>query len=846
MTKVTIIFVFLILQITNVWSETLKWVREPILEFDKKENKWFVTFELNNSTDIEVAIVNSTDSKILCHLAAGVIGANSPAPFLSNTLAQKIEWDGKDDFRQPVADTSKIAVMVRAGMSVKLKQIYGGDPYAFYSKEMGQGDHAAWKITGLEIKKDGRVFVMGNVNNYGPAAIREYSARGEFVRTVFPYSAGKAINDIVGWGINSKADGTYSPKYNDIDSPALSKTIINWTRGGCANLIPSFGNDTLTLVKGNSTVMTLQTNGNLSEYKALPFILEPTLPKSPLVGAVFSAFSSDGKYMYISGLFAGESSKNNYSAESKGFWRDGQVWKVDCATKKAEVFFALEESSIIIDMEQRIKSPITDSNANRYATLQGVAVNANQNVFICDRLNKRIIVLNKEGKIIREIPLPYPDAIAISSKSNALYVTTRYGNYHKKGELKLLKFNDWSKDNAPVETISLGEIGEYNQQSFLATGEDNGETFIWLAYTTLPVHVYHDKGSKLELIKDFYQAGPQRMLDFQHMTVDQKTNELYITDGFGSCFVMKESEKLQAKRCMIDSKTPLFTLEVAIDSQRRFLYRHGHQTSLSRYIIGEEFITPDPNGLTITPGICNDWRIGLGMNHRGTAVASDGSIAMLGAFVLKDGGANYSGPLNFYSGDTTKNNWTPLTFEKFGKPISSGVRFDLKGNMYVGRLADKPTIVPKGFEKDTFFTENMGSIIKYSPTGSYESGNLYPKEPESVSKSYQINYGTISRVFSRTARFGVDGYGRIYYPTSLLNQVSVIDNEGNPILAFGTYGNRDSMGGLEGDLVPTKDVPLAWPNSVEVTDKYIYVGDIVNTRLLQLEKKFELSKTSTR
>jgi hypothetical protein len=380
----------------------------------------------------------------------------------------------------------------------------------------------------------------------------------------------------------------------------------------------------------------------------------------------------------------------------------------------------------------------------------------------------------------------------------------------------------------------------------LATHEDKGQTFVWLAYTTLPVHVYEDLGNKLELFKDFYQAGPQRMLDFQHMTVDQKTNDLYITDGFGSCFVMKESEKLQAKLCMIDSKTPLFSLEVAIDSQSRYLYRHGHQTNLSRYCIGDEFITPDPKGVAITPSICNDWRIGLGMSHRGTAVAPDGSIAMLGAFALKDGGANYSGPLNYYNVDKSKDSWIPLGFQKFGAPTSSGVRFDLKGNIYVGKLADKPTLIPAGFEKESYFIENMGLIEKYSPTGSYESGNLYPKEPESVSKSYKINYGTISRVFSRTARFGVDGYGRIYYPTSILNQVSVIDTEGNPILAFGTYGNRDSMGGLEGDLVPTKDIPLAWPNSVEVTDKYIYVGDIVNIRLLQLEKKFELSKTSTK
>jgi hypothetical protein len=72
----------------------------------------------------------------------------------------------------------------------------------------------------------------------------------------------------------------------------------------------------------------------------------------------------------------------------------------------------------------------------------------------------------------------------------------------------------------------------------------------------------------------------------------------------------------------------------------------------------------------------------------------------------------------------------------------------------------------------------------------------------------------------------------------------VIDNAGNEILRFGTYGNRDSMGGLKGDLVPTKDIPLGWPNSVDATDDYIYVGDVINGRLLRIAKTFAAEAAS--
>ena len=148
-----------------------------------------------------------------------------------------------------------------------------------------------------------------------------------------------------------------------------------------------------------------------------------------------------------------------------------------------------------------------------------------------------------------------------------------------------------------------------------------------------------------------------------------------------------------------------------------------------------------------------------------------------------------------------------------------------------------------GFDKDPDFKATTGRIYKYAPTGSVDGGNLFPKEPAAPAKVYDIHYGPLGPQ-SRTPRFGVDGYGRIYYPTGQLPQVSVIDNEGNPILAFGTYGNRDSMGGLPGDIVTTKDIPLAWPNSVDATDDYIYVSDIVNVRLLRIEKTFSLSMTS--
>lgn len=833
---------------------------------------WWVTFEMNRFADVEVAIVDPATGKVVRHLAAGLLGDNPPPPLVAKSAAQKIAWDGKNDFGQPVGDPAKLAVRVRAGMGVKLDRIVGGDPYAFWSEFSGQGDHAQWMVTGLEARPDGSVYVLGNTIFYGGPALRQYDVRGNYRRTVFPPPAGKPVDDVKGWGVNVRPDGTFAlQSQNGWASAAPGKTLMS--RGGdvlCASLVPTSDKETLCLasVSGRSfgnQQMTVGRDGTLREYQPKPLFAGEPLPRTGLAGNFFSALSPDGKSLYVSGLFAYDDAKG---VQTTGFWRDGQVWKVDRATGKPSVFFALDEKDVIGSMKERSVSPIGHTSANPYAAFHGVAVDAEGRVFVCDRQNKRVAVLDKDGKLLRALSVASPDAIALHPKSKALYVTTRFGNYGGNGELSLLKFNDWTKDEAPALTLPLRKgIGLFRENSHLAVAEDKGEVLVWVAYTTLPVRVYRDVGTSLELVKDFYEAGPQRALDLQHMIVDPKTGDAYIADAQGYCFRVTDWNDPKFVRCMQDAKTPLRASSLAIDPRSRHLYTHYHWgTPVYRWAMDGEYFTPAPAGIlpkdsvvtipgrpvsasgnahALTPPIACSW-IFTGLGERGIAVAPGGGLATLGVVPDKDNRADdYSGPLHFFHPEPTRVPWQPLRFRDFGgkQPRSGGIRFDLRGNLYAGVHDGKVGNVPQGFDKDPDFKATTGRIYKYSPTGSLAGGNLFPKEPAAPAKIYDIHYGPLGPQ-SRTPRFGVDGFGRIYYPTALLPQVSVIDNEGNPLLAFGAYGNRDSLGGLPGDLVSTKDIPLAWPNSVDATDDFIYVSDILNVRLLRIAKTFALSMTS--
>ncbi|MCW8132545.1 MAG: hypothetical protein KIS92_19510 [Planctomycetota bacterium] len=844
MFKQALVAVVLLLPAGTARAESLAWVKEPALT--QEDRAWWVAFTLNQASDVEVAIVNPADGSVVRHLAAGALGGPTPPPApLKPGPDQRIAWDGKDDYGQPAPNAGSLRVRVRAGMGVALEKIAGGDPYAYRDETIG-GDHFNWQMTGLEAKSDGSVYVMGNAHFYGPPAIRRFDAQGNYLRTVYPPPAGKPLEQMKGWGMNARDDGTYSPQYNDLSSPALSKTFVAWTRGGCADLIPSPDQDTLCLMRnGGKESMRVGTDGTLPAYQPVPAISEPELPKGGLTGPFFAACTPDGKSMFVSGLFSSDNHWKGSPADTSGFWRDGQVWKVDLATRKASPFFALDEKTLIGSLDERSKSPIADTKYSPHAALAGVAVDAEQRVFVCDRQNKRILILDKDGKMLREIPgVLYPDAIAAAPKSKALYVVTRAGLYARKYELTLLKFSDWSKDSAPSATVKLCAADWYaGQKSSVVAVEQDGKTYVWAAHVEMPVRVFLDTGSELAVAKDFYEASAQHVVGVEHMAVDPRTEAVYFAEGNNNLWHVADWKNPQFKRCMQDEKTPLPALSISIDARNRRLYAKGDRKPIVRYKLDGEFFAPDPVGGSnaLTPAINNDWRIGLGFGDKGLAVAPDGSLATLGA--LNTNGGDYSGPLHFFRADSSKAPYEALAIDDFGRSGRvGGVRFDLQGNLYAGKRDGDPKNLPAGCEKDRTLIDGTARIVKYAPTG--KPGDLYPTVPKSPAKVYDVHFGSIGNHFARSARFGVDGYGRIYYPSSLLAQVSVIDNEGNALLRFGTYGNRDSMGGLPGDLVPTKDVPLAWPNSVDASEDYIYVSDIVNIRILRLKKTFVLNATS--
>lgn len=848
----------LVMTVTK-FAPAAEWVHQPQLTFDSRAGKWYVTFEIDSLTDVEVALIDPVTSTVVRHLVAGVLGPDVPPPLLRNSGSQKLEWDGRDDHGSLVAQPNLLRVRVRAGMSVSLEQIVGGDPYAYFSEEMGHNDHGPFGINGLELKADGKVYVLGHSSNLGPPALRQYDIHGNYLSTVFPPPAGKDHQQMKGWGINIRLDGTYTPKFNRLTDPSLTTTFLDTGNGGMARLFPTPDTNTLKLWHtsfGSATfdVMSMHTDGTIPDDYADrlpgPLVKSPPLGLGPvqkdshivhsLLGPIFTCLVPDRRSFYLSGAYA---AKTRYGSileiNIDSPWRDGQIWQVDLQSGTAKVFFSLDEKTIPTTLKDRQAAL---GGIHSYAVLHGVAVDQDENVFVCDRLNQRIVVLDRTGKIIREIGVKHPDAISVNPRSGTLYVTTRVGDEHSgRGQVNLLKFPDWRRDHQPTvnERVSSTGYTNHHKHSYVLVCDTLQGCNVWVAYTEMPVRIYRDDDKGFRLLKDFYQVeDAQRCLGFDRIAVDQSKEEVYVLDDHTSIWKVADWKKPRF------FKVPIKSASIAIDSHHRHLYARTLADGSSSYSVGkvarfhlDENYTAANFGNSgtnrLTPSFHHEWCF-TGNGDKGFAVAPNGNVAVVGD--PRDG-------LRVFAGSQTQVPWEATTLAKL-PDAAGGVRFDFQGNLYVGYWDTQSKTSLAGFEGDRFGGA-MGHIYKFSPTGTLASGSLFPQAPSGPSKTYDVPYGAFdSDCITRSPRFSVDGFGRIYFPTNIAPRVTVIDNAGNEILHFGTYGNRDSMGGLQGDLVPTRDIPLAFPNSVEATDDFVYVADMVNHRLLRLKKRFRMEATS--
>jgi len=182
-------------------------------------------------------------------------------------------------------------------------------------------------------------------------------------------------------------------------------------------------------------------------------------------------------------------------------------------------------------------------------------------------------------------------------------------------------------------------------------------------------------------------------------------------------------------------------------------------------------------------------------------------------------------------------------------PLGGGVRFDLKGNLYVGLGSPSAPVspdLPSVITSDPSYKLTTGRINRYTGTGSLD-GDLFTSAVSGPNKIYDVDFGQLGNsgngvhCYCMTAMFGVDGWGRLYAPDGMFQKVTVLDNEGNRTARFGTYGNVDNVAvEASGNAATKGKCYMSYPWDVDASDNYIYVSDPGNLNVLRYKKVFVL------
>ncbi|MCK6474402.1 MAG: SMP-30/gluconolactonase/LRE family protein [Planctomycetes bacterium] len=438
--RLVIVLATVLLAGTVRGSEKDEWKvkREAVFEFEKKPaltrdgDRVTVTFETKGFCDVTVAVEDS-DKKIVRHLASGVLGSNAPPPFAKGSKAQTIVWDGKDDQGRYIDDKETLTVRVSLGLKPRFERTLNWSPHRRAGNEIGRG-------LALRASPEGVYVYDGGM---AVDHITLFNHKGDYVRTVYPYPAGK-IGEVKGLLQHAfPQDGKVLPVKQSYQMCTLltsgdNALYLNFKDGhyvGNVGMDPCHKGEYAAGAKdialgaggrmavGANRLNRLATDGSSgglevygpwicqrSEkgyYKAVESAMVVTAGGYESVTHLKPhrmAFSPDGKTLYLTRYM------QNFALDMfmHNFWQHG-VWRMSYeGDKEPELFLGAVDAG---------------ADAAHFSMPSDVACDAKGRVLVADLGNNRVQVFSPDGKLVRSIPVEAPSQVAISP-AGELYVTT--------------------------------------------------------------------------------------------------------------------------------------------------------------------------------------------------------------------------------------------------------------------------------------------------------------------------------------------------------------------------------------------------------------------------------------
>ncbi len=810
-----------------------------------------IAFAVTAETDVSVSIEDG-GGRVVRHLVSGMLGKNPPAPLKADSLEQSVEWDGKGDWGRP-AGAGPFAARVALGLGARHDKAVIADPMAI------------GHVHGMAAGPDGTLYAVAGagagVPNWGSQRLVVLNRDGTFQRTLIPPPANATAEQIAALGgVPVEVGGRTVPMY--LDLPQRRNTAF-WSCDGVA-------------ATPDGKLLTLHPDARMglvdvTGVPAPPAFLGPKLlPNVPAASfhtldhRQYLAVSGDGKHAYFGGI----APKRSYSSEKSPPYP--AVYRVKLPERSpAEPFFG---------------DPAKTGNDDTHlgSIPHGMAADGKGNLLVCDPANRRVVVVSEaDGKFAGSFPAESPEFAAADPKSGEVYLL----KLAKGGAADVMKLSGW-KDPKPVASIHLAAPRDYLSWR-MAVDASAKPTVVW-ASNGWQLFRIEDLGDKFS---DARPIGGRDIGDggFVNLTVDHYRGdpEVYVRSAQQRWTRFSEkTEKVEVIQGMnLYTSAAGSCLEPGPDGN---LYIQGWPQFLYKFDRGGKplpweapFAPPagvkpyakPPNAIYIP--VCMVF-----MTHT-HGIRGDGHHFVFEARTTR-------GPKALYE-------YAP-SGQRVGGPIIwkvsdnvLGPRFDQAGNIYIAeqvRPLGQPVpaefagvvgpVTPKsnweGSDPKRTIALMYGSILKFSPKGGMVDwdggrsvrGNPFDGQPKLDPSLRTVVMGAVvdtsdsSNIYCtakvtgaewahfgishlplfycncENTRFDVDPFGRVWYPDLGRYRVGVLDTNGNLITTFGSYGNADSNG---------PEIAFAWLVGVGATDKYAYMGDSLNRRLLRARLVYAAEET---
>jgi hypothetical protein len=535
----------------------------------------------------------------------------------------------------------------------------------------------------------------------------------------------------------------------------------------------------------------------------------------------------------------------------------------------------------------RVKLPEragAESFCKEIGTPHGLSLDGKGNLLVADYGGNRVVAVSEtDGKSVGSFPVNQPDCLGADPATGAVYVTRIAGG---EGAVELVKFSGW-KDAKELAKILLRGEGDSRCPWVMAFDAGAKPPVAWMGGDYGSLMRIEDQGAKLEARR--INTGQLGTVSFEDLSVDRfrPDREIYARIGAGHWLRFnEESGKIEQVRtgtainegvCILPGPDgnlygPAYAYNLFKFSRegKPLPWREGY-TGYSEERTGKDgkvikwtgpahaiFVPVSMVFMTHTLGIRQDGRL----------------------FVFEPGHPGDRPPkmLREYTREGKRVSDEPIIWKVSDAAI--GPKFDPQGNIYiaeqlkpldqpyppefaaaVGKVEPGKTYLQNEPVKDAVCTI-YGSIVKFSPKGGmihFGGENPFQGEPklDPSLKTMDMGFYTGFRFNPvkitgaewvkmgvshmdlhycncENTRFDVDEFGRVWYPDLGRFRVGVLDTNGNDLTHFGGYGNADSCGPESKEKVLAEpEIAFSWLIGVGVTDRYAYMGDCANRRLLR-------------